>query len=158
MDIAKSSVIQMGETFALFIDVANTYRHLDYPWLLNELAIRGRIEEKNAFADFASPSLAEIQRVFLACGVRMVQVPRVYNGRVHKALDDVYLAKEARDCLEKFPKVNTYVLASGDGDFVPLVKSLHDHRKRVIVVSSKESLSSLLRYSLLACFRHPKCK
>lgn len=137
------------ESLAVFIDVHNTFEYVNYPRLIRELAIRGQVIETCAVGDFRYPDLKDPQMALVTCGVRMVQVPRIPNGASKKSIDDQWLAKEVYECLEKSPHISTYVLVTGDGDFIPLVASLHARGKRVVIVSGTQGLSSFLEKSLL---------
>jgi NYN domain len=53
----------------------------------------------------------------------------------------VMLAVECSDFLHTHPQVDTYVLVTGDGDFIPLVTLLRSRGKRVVVIGVSEATS-----------------
>ena len=48
------------------------------------------------------------------------------------------------DVLSSIDKFDTFVLASGDGDYVPLIKAVQDKGKRVEVYTFEKSASQVL--------------
>src|SRR5918994_1593762 len=54
---------------------------------------------------------------------------------------DVMLAVECADFLHTHPQVDTYVLVTGDGDFIPLVSLLRSRGKNVVVIGVSEATS-----------------
>ena len=52
---------------------------------------------------------------------------------------DVMLAVECSDFLHNHPQVDTYILVTGDGDFIPLVSLLRSKGKNVVVIGVSES-------------------
>jgi hypothetical protein len=54
---------------------------------------------------------------------------------------DVMLAVECSDFLHNHPQVDTYVLVTGDGDFIPLVSLLRSRGKTVVVIGVSEATS-----------------
>ncbi|MDF2704151.1 MAG: hypothetical protein K0S10_3097, partial [Rubrobacteraceae bacterium] len=54
---------------------------------------------------------------------------------------DVMLAVECSDFLHTHPQVDTYVLVTGDGDFIPLVSLLRSRGKTVVVLGVSEATS-----------------
>ncbi|OHA63046.1 MAG: hypothetical protein A2748_03465 [Candidatus Wildermuthbacteria bacterium RIFCSPHIGHO2_01_FULL_45_20] len=65
-----------------------------------------------------------------------------YYGGLKKADWDVGIAVDA---IKTADMVDTVVLVSGDGDYVPLVEYLQNHGKRVEVLAFGKSTSSRLR-------------
>jgi hypothetical protein len=51
------------------------------------------------------------------------------------------LAVECSDFLHNHPQVDTYVLVTGDGDFIPLVNLLRSRGKKVVVIGVSEATS-----------------
>ena len=72
-------------------------------------------------------------------------VSRVYDhteGKYkHKCNFDVEITITAIDQMEKYDE---FVLCSGDGDFVKLLKYLKAHKKKTVIVAPKERLSWVL--------------
>lgn len=64
---------------------------------------------------------------------------------VAKNAADIQLALDAYDLLFTRPNISTFILVSGDYDFVPLVIKLHSHSKMVCLSSILRSTSRDLR-------------
>jgi len=72
-----------------------------------------------------------------------------YTGEQrHKGNMDIELAV---DCLELKDYIDTYVVFSGDGDFIPLVQALQRHDKTVGIVSSERTKPPILSSELHRC-------
>ncbi|MBI1974918.1 MAG: NYN domain-containing protein [Parcubacteria group bacterium] len=67
---------------------------------------------------------------------------QIYPGGLKKADWDVGLAVDA---IRLAPSVDTIVLATGDGDFLPLVEYLQGHGKQVEVLAFGKSASARLK-------------
>jgi len=72
-------------------------------------------------------------------------ISRVYDhtdGRMkHKCNFDVEITVNAIDQMDTYDE---FILCSGDGDFVKLLKYLKGHKKKTIVVAPKKRLSDIL--------------
>ena len=55
------------------------------------------------------------------------------------------------DVIKHMPNYSTAILATGDGDFKPLVEYLQQHQKQVYCISSKKTRPPLVSYELLEC-------
>ncbi|GAB3282038.1 hypothetical protein GCM10027449_23680 [Sinomonas notoginsengisoli] len=90
-----------------------------------------------AYANWAQPSMGAYQKDVLAHGIEAVQVFS-FTQNVKNAADIqmcVDVLAEAQDR----PWTDTFVLVSGDGGFVPLVRRLRQLDKRVIVASTNHA-------------------
>ncbi len=61
-----------------------------------------------------------------------------------KNTSDIALASNIQESLERNPEINTFVLGTGDGDFLPLIDSLHERGKKAILISIKGTLNVAL--------------
>ena len=61
----------------------------------------------------------------------------VYAEKGRKNSADMLLALDAVEYLYRFPDISTYVIASVDYDFLPLVRRLRKHKKKTIGVSTR---------------------
>jgi uncharacterized LabA/DUF88 family protein len=121
----------MPEDLAIFIDWENIYISTvtEYKSRPNVSAILekareyGRIVSATAYADSA--------RYF----------PGGKSQKRRTNSIDVMLAVECSDFLHDHPQVDTYVLVTGDGDFIPLVSLLRSKGKNVVVIGVSEATS-----------------
>ncbi|MFQ5793981.1 MAG: NYN domain-containing protein [Candidatus Bipolaricaulia bacterium] len=78
--------------------------------------------------------------------VRTKPISRVYDATTarfkHKCNFDVELTIDALDTISEY---DTFILCSGDGDFVKLVKYLKGRFKKTVVVSHRDRISQQLR-------------
>lgn len=136
----------------VFVDVSNLYysartmysRKVNFKAVLKEAV--GDRKLIRAVAYVIKAESPEEQKFFDALGnigfdVKSKELQVFYGG--HKKGDwDVGIAM---DTIRLAPKLDVVVLASGDGDFVPLLEHLRSIGQRVEVVSFGRSTSSKLR-------------
>jgi uncharacterized protein (TIGR00288 family) len=60
---------------------------------------------------------------------------------------DVKIAVDCLDTAMQFPNILTYVIVTGDKDFISVVNWLRDHRKRVIIIGKSDIVSEHLLLS-----------
>lgn len=141
-----------NQRVAIFIDVQNLYHsarsiydsRVNFKNLLED-AIAGR-QLIRAFAYVISTKTGEEKPFFEALaslGIEIREKPlQEFFGGAKKADWDVGLAIDA---VRIAPGIDTIIICSGDGDFIPLVDYLKINQgKRVEVVSFERSTSSAL--------------
>lgn len=144
-----------GDRVAMFIDFENLVYGLE-----NNEAARGRGDEltldverlvrfardegrliiARAYADWRSRSANQHQRDLYVQGIDTINVLGRRHGTEIKNSVDVALAVDAVEALFVHT-FDTFVLISGDRDFLPLLRCVRSHGKRVIGVSVRESAS-----------------
>ena len=141
-----------NQRVALLIDVQNLYhsaralfqRRVNFKELLN--AALGERRLIRAFAYVVRTKTGEEKPFFEALtklGIEMrVKDLQEYYGGMKKADWDVGIAVDAIKTLEI---VDVVVLASGDGDYIPLVEYLKNQGRRVEVMAFGRSSSSRLK-------------
>lgn len=146
-----------GQRVGLFVDTQNLYyaardaagRNLDYERLLR-VAVRGRdLHAATAYVvERAGESSAHgfITRLS-ALGYRV----RRRDVRVHRADDQGRTVLEgdwdmgiAADVVRAWDHLDVIVLASGDGDFVPILQLAQERGKRVEVLAFREAAAQSL--------------
>lgn len=136
------------KTIAVFCDYENLaigsndakYGDLDVELVLERLLDKGNVVVKRAYSDWVRYKGA--RRGLHEAGFELVEVPHVsYSG---KNSADIRLVVDALDLCYTKPHVDTFVIASGDSDFSPLVSKLRENNKTVIAVGVKNSSSDLL--------------
>ncbi len=144
----------MPEDLAIFIDWENIYISTvtEYGAKPNVSAILeksreyGRIVSATAYADWTDGDFRDAPPTLYSNGIspRYISARYFPGGRSQKRRTnsiDVMLAVECSDFLHYHPQVDTYVLVTGDGDFIPLVSLLRSRGKNVVVIGVSEATS-----------------
>jgi len=144
----------MPEDLAIFIDWENIYISTvsEYNSKPNVSAILeksreyGRIVSATAYADWTDGDFRDAPPTLYANGIspRYISARYFPGGKSQKRRTnsiDVMLAVECSDFLHNHPQVDTYVLVTGDGDFIPLVSLLRSRGKKVVVIGVSEATS-----------------
>ncbi|MBL8483154.1 MAG: NYN domain-containing protein, partial [Rhodocyclaceae bacterium] len=121
-----------GEDFAEFLD----------PGLLMRLAEEyGQVVVANAYGDWRSRDLNQFQVDLYRLGIDLVHVlARKQLNRMKNAVD-VKMAVDAVESVWTLPHVKTFVIVSGDRDFIHVLKALRRHGRTVIGVSPDQAVS-----------------
>ncbi len=105
------------------------------------LAERGRVVVRRAYADW---NLFEDSRRMLAeHHVEMIEIPQ-RMGANRKNAADIKMAVDAIELSFERDYITTYVIATGDSDFTPLVHKLRELNKRVVGIGLRGSTSAML--------------
>ncbi len=141
-----------NQRVAVFVDVQNLYhsaraiyqKRVNFKDLL-ETAVGDR-QLIRAFAYVVSTKTGEEKPFFealtkLGIEIRSKELQEYYGG-MKKADWDVGIAIDA---IKTADIVDVIVLASGDGDYIPLVEYLKNHGRRVEVMAFGKSTSSKLK-------------
>ncbi len=144
----------MPEDLAIFIDWENIYISTvtEYNSKPNVSAILekareyGRIVSATAYADWTDGDFRQAPPTLYSNGIspRYISARYFPGGKSQKRRTnsiDVMLAVECSDFLHDHPQVETYVLVTGDGDFIPLVNLLRSKGKNVVVIGVSEATS-----------------
>ena len=144
----------MPEALAVFIDWENIYISTvtEYKSKPNVSAILekareyGRIVSATAYADWTDGDFRQAPPTLYSNGIspRYISARYFPGGKSQKRRTnsiDVMLAVECSDFLHNHPQVDTYVLVTGDGDFIPLVSLLRSKGKNVVVIGVSEATS-----------------
>jgi uncharacterized LabA/DUF88 family protein len=130
---------------AVFIDAENLFKgygKLEIPdismeEILDQLeaaarreAGAGSIALSRAYADWGALGLEDYRRDVERAGVETVQV--FSAGKAEKNAADIVLVVDALRAATDLDQLEVFVLVSADGDFVPLVRRLHELDKYVI--------------------------
>jgi uncharacterized protein (TIGR00288 family) len=142
---------------AVFVDFENIYisvrnKHDASP---NFELIRDRCEEfgrvtiARAYADWYR--YPRVTNALYANSIEPMYVPTYYydqdQGRSGKAIKnsvDIHLCIDMMKTLFTYPNIQTYVLVTGDRDFIPLLNAVRQHGKKTVVIGVAEASSSHL--------------
>jgi len=75
-------------------------------------------------------------------GIELIEIPAAYMSGKNSA--DIRLVVDAMELCHSKAHIETFVIASGDSDFSPLVAKLRENNKSVIGVGMRNSTSHLL--------------
>ena len=136
------------ERIALFLDFENLAigaqergDKLDISVIVEALAERGRVVARRAYADWNL--FADYRQALVAQRIEMIEIPQ-RTGVVRKNAADIKLAVDAMEMVFTRDFITTFVIASGDSDFTPVVLKLRELNRRVIGVGVEGSTSELL--------------
>lgn len=136
------------ERIALFVDFENIAlgvrdrgEKLAMGVVMDALSERGRVVVRRAYADWNL--FAEYRQDLVGQRIEMIEIPQ-RTGMVRKNAADIKLAVDALELAFSRDFVTTFVIASGDSDFTPLVLKLRELNKSVIGVGVEGSTSELL--------------
>lgn len=136
------------ERIALFFDFENIAigakergDKLDVSVIVEALTERGRVVIRRAYADWNL--FSEHRAGLVAERIEMIEVPQ-RTGMVRKNAADIKLAVDALEMAFTRDFISTFVVASGDSDFTPLVLKLRELNRKVIGVGVEGSTSELL--------------
>ena len=120
---------QQPNQLALFIDGENTKP--DFEQLLSFCSSYGEIRLARIYGN---RDLLRIPRWQKAC--QQFHFEPVYSEKGQKNSADMLLVVDAVETLYLYPEITTYVIASVDSDFLPLVHRLRKHKKQTIGIST----------------------
>jgi len=140
----------MTNKVALLIDLDNLYCSIsnnggefEVKSIIEMAQGYGRLVVKDAYADFGTIP-REVQRELLCLGVRQINCPTLYrgNGNSRKNLTDQMMMSDIHQLLRQ--GIVTYVLVSGDGDFIPVILDIRNRGKMVVSVGLPETTNRYL--------------
>jgi len=108
--------------------------------VLERLVEKGKIVAKRAYCDWQR--FPEYVSGLHELGIEMIEIPDRHMTGKNSA--DIRLVVDALEMGYSKDHIDTYVIVSGDSDFLPLVSKLRENGKTIIGVGLKESTSDLL--------------
>ena len=156
-----------GGDVALFIDwenfkisLAGGNRSPNLSSLREEVSEQGRVVVAKAYADWVTrapelrgasqfindpPSLyaAGIEPVFVPTRVPSTAASTANGMRTYRVKNsvDVKMTADCIECAHSYPNIGTFVLVSGDSDFLHVVNALRSMGKRVVIIGVSWSTS-----------------
>ncbi|MBL8921416.1 MAG: NYN domain-containing protein [Myxococcaceae bacterium] len=131
---------------ALFIDFENlvtntgfTAANFDLQPSLDRLLEQGKVIFRRAYCDWSR--FQEAKAHLHQLGVELVDVPP--STRAGKNAADMRLVIDALELCYAREHINTFVIASGDSDFVPLAAKLRENDRYVIGLGVKQATSPM---------------
>ena len=117
----------------------------------------GQVVLANAYADWRRREVNQFQTDLYRFGIDLIHVFGKQGARFKNAVD-VKMAVDAVEILWTLPHVDTFIIVSGDRDFIHVLKTLRRYGKRIVGVSPEQSVSEdfaslcdrFVRYGALA--------
>lgn len=135
------------ENMSLFIDFENIALGLhddglrfDINLVLARLLEKGNILVKRAYSDWSR--FKDYKGPLHEAAVELIEIPQ--RRQTGKNSADIRLVVDVMDISFNKPHLTTFVIASGDSDFSPLVSKLRENAKVVIGLGVRSSTSNLL--------------
>lgn len=113
---------------------------LDMHLILERLVEKGKIVAKRAYCDWQR--FPEYVVGLHELGIELIEIPDRFMTGKNSA--DIRLVVDALEMGFQKEHIDTYVIVSGDSDFLPLVSKLRENGKTIIGVGLKDSTSDLL--------------
>jgi uncharacterized protein (TIGR00288 family) len=133
---------------ALFLDFENIaigvrdakYEQFEVGLVLERLVEKGKVLVKRAYGNWIRHKT--YRRALHEAAIEMIEIPERRLGGKNSA--DIRLVVDAMDLCYSKDHMDTFVIASGDSDFSPLVSKLRENGKFAIGLGVKNSTSQLL--------------
>lgn len=130
---------------AVFIDVANL-SEADMEWIIRAAGRLGKTAMAHGYGSFSNyrGTGAAAERLFVL-GIRLIHCPSWRNGgtELKNAADETMMLDIQRTLVDR-PDISRYVICTGDGHFVPVVRQVRTSGKEVIVITPPDGASFLL--------------
>ncbi len=133
---------------ALFIDFENLETGVRKQYetrttlepIITELSELGVIIVRRAYGDWVQH--ANYRHPLLQGGIEPVERPNISPGKNDAGIK---LSIDAVETALRNPKLDTFAIVSGNGDFLPLIQKLRELDRQVIVIGVEACTSNLLR-------------
>lgn len=99
-------------------------------------SLGGQTAVARAYANWSRPDMAGYKGQLLAGNIKPVQVFSFDQSTKNAA--DIELVVDALEVATDMPWIELFVIVSGDGDFVPLIRRLHALGKRSLVATTSQ--------------------
>ncbi|RMG68227.1 MAG: NYN domain-containing protein, partial [Bacteroidetes bacterium] len=143
-----------GPNVALYLDFENlaisaetVYPSREKPLNLEPIidfaASKGVICTRKAYADWSKHIFSQYQNRLMDQGFELIHLPE--TNQQGKNGSDVRLAVDVMEYLEFYQGVQTFIIGSGDTDFIPLIQRLRARGKTVITLGFEHSVGNLVK-------------
>ncbi|MCE7937439.1 hypothetical protein DCC79_04005 [bacterium] len=145
------------EDVAVFIDFENIYISVrnryesnpNFESIMDLCQRYGRVTIARAYADWYR--YPRVTNALYANAIEPMYVPTYYydreegrTGRAIKNSVDMHLCIDMMKTLYAFPNIETYVLITGDRDFIPLINAVRQLGKHTVVIGVADATASHL--------------
>jgi len=152
--------LQNGTDVAVFIDFENIYISVrnkydanpNFEHIMDKCVEYGRVTIARAYADWYR--YPRVTNALYAHSVEPMYVPTYYydrdegrTGRAIKNSVDIHLCIDVMKVLYSHPSIDTFVLVTGDRDFIPLANTIRQYGKKIVVIGVAGAAASHLAQS-----------
>jgi len=103
----------------------------------------GRVIFRKAFADWSNPKFRKYTQDMMRCGIEMQHIHRSgYNNNKNYA--ESLMVIQAMDCMARNPEISTFILITGDADFLPLISYIKSTGRTAIGLGTEGTVSGAL--------------
>jgi uncharacterized protein (TIGR00288 family) len=135
--IEASNMASTPSRIALFVDFENFFNNFGKDFkitpVMQKLVEHGVVSIRRAYGDWHKYDA--YRRELVENGLELIDQPPLTSSGKNGA--DIKLATDAMEAVFMHPDIKIYAIASGDSDFIPLIRKLREHGRYVIVISSK---------------------
>lgn len=143
-----------GNNIAIYLDFENlaiaaeqTYPSKENPLLMRPIldyaASLGNICIKKAYADWSKNVARHYEKKLVKYGFEMRHLPGTsYQG---KNGADLEMTIDLLEDMQLFPIIDTFIIGSGDTDFIPLIRRVLARGKQVYVIGFENSVSNVIQ-------------
>jgi uncharacterized protein (TIGR00288 family) len=137
----------------IYISVRNRYdANPNFESIMDKSLEYGRVTIARAYADWYR--YPRVTNALYANSIEPMYVPTYHydreegrTGRAIKNSVDIHLVIDIMKTLYNYPSIGTYVLVTGDRDFIPVINAVRQHGKHAVVIGVAEAASSHLAQS-----------
>lgn len=134
----------------IYISVRNRYdANPNFESIMDRCAEYGRVTIARAYADWYR--YPRVTNALYANSIEPIYVPTYHydqkEGRVGKAIKnsvDMHLCIDMMKSLGAYGNIGTFVLVTGDRDFIPLINAVRQQGKHTVVIGVAEATASHL--------------
>ncbi len=101
----------------------------------------GRVVQSHAYADWRNKLYNQYQLDLYKLGIDLVHVMGKMGGGGFKNAVDIKMAVDITESIFTFPDIQTFIIVSGDRDFIHVLKMLRRHGRQVVGISPARSAS-----------------
>ncbi|MSP12131.1 MAG: NYN domain-containing protein [Chloroflexi bacterium] len=160
MTMQRFPVQENSNDVAVFVDFENIYISVrnrydvdpNFEHVIDKCAEFGRVTISRAYADWYR--YPRVTNALYANGIEPMYVPTYYydrdegrTGRAIKNSVDIHLTIDLMKTLFSFPNIGTYIVVTGDRDFIPLINTIRQYGKKAVVIGVGGAASNHLAQS-----------
>jgi uncharacterized LabA/DUF88 family protein len=158
--------VQQKRNVAIFLDMENLFGGYgkdvsgvplaavvrDIEAEVGRTGLGGATALARAYANWSRPDMTGYRSQLLASNIKPVQVFSFENSNKNAA--DIELVVDALEVAADMPWIELFVIVSGDGDYVPLIRRLHALGKRSFVVTTTQPAAGVVNRLLPSVADH----
>lgn len=134
--------LEDGKKIAVFIDIQNMDADTQFDALFSKLEATGRVDLKMAYAEWKDVGTT-IRKNMLRHHVKQIQTSRLASSGKNGA--DMQIVIDVMNALNEKGDIDTFVIAAGDTDYIPLINEIASRGKRCIVAAHDEKVGEAVK-------------